>query len=283
MNRAKVSKAVLVTGCSTGIGRATAQRLASDGHVVYASARRLESIEDLTGCKKLALDVTDEASMAAAVKTIEDAESAVGILVNNAGFGLQGAFETTPLEEIRRQFETNVIGLARLSQLVLSGMRAQGWGRIVNISSMGGKFSFPGGAFYHATKHAVEAMSDVMRFELKPFGIDVVVVEPGIVRTQFADTALGTVVGDEGPYASFHRGLEKTFHNAYEGPLSRFGVGTESVARTIARAVTAKRPRTRYVVPAATRGLVLVRRVLPDRAFDLLLRTAYSPPEKPRT
>ena len=276
------SRAVLITGCSTGIGRATAQRLASDGHVVYASARRLEAIEDLAGCKKLALDVTDEASMAAAVKTIEDAEGAVGVLINNAGFGLHGAFETTPLEEIRRQFETNVIGLARLSQLVLPAMRAQGWGRIVNISSMGGKFSFPGGAFYHGTKHAVEAMSDVMRFELKPFGIDVVVVEPGIVGTQFADTALGTVVDDEGPYASFHRGLEKTFHNAYEGPLSRFGVGTESVARTIAKAVTAKRPRTRYVVPAAIRAMVLVRRVLPDRAFDLLLRSGYSAPEKPR-
>ena len=282
MNPAGASRAVLITGCSTGIGRATAQRLASDGHVVYASARRLESIEDLAGCKKLALDVTDEASMTAAVKTIEDAEGAVGVLVNNAGFGLHGAFETTPLEEIRRQFETNVIGLARLSQLVLPGMRAQGWGRIVNISSMGGKFSFPGGAFYHGTKHAVEAMSDVMRFELKPFGIEVVVVEPGIVRTQFADTALGTVADDEGPYASFHRGLEKTFHNAYEGPLSRFGVGTESVARTIAKAVTAKRPRTRYVVPAAIRGMVLVRRVLPDRAFDLLLRSGYSAPEKPR-
>ena len=282
MNPAGASKAVLITGCSTGIGRATARRLVSEGHVVYASARRPESIEDLAGCTKLALDVTDEGSMAAAVKGVEEAEGAVGVLVNNAGFGLHGAFETTPIDEVRRQFETNVIGLARLSQLVLPGMRAQGWGRIVNISSMGGRFSFPGGAFYHATKHAVEALSDVMRFELKPFGIDVVVIEPGIVRTQFADTALATVVDDEGPYASFHRGLEKTFHNAYEGPLSRFGVGTEPVARTIAKAVTAKRPRTRYVVPAAIRSMVVLRRLLPDRAFDLLLKSGYAPPENPR-
>lgn len=276
------SKAVLITGCSTGIGRATAQRLAADGHTVYATARRLESIQDLDGCKKLALDVTDEESMKAAVAAVEDAEGAVGVVVNNAGYGLHGAFETTPIDEVRRQFETNVIGLARLTQLVLPGMRSQRWGRIVNVSSMGGKFSFPGGGFYHATKHGIEALSDVMRFELKPFGIDVVVVLPGIVRTNFGDTALATVTETDGPYASFHQGLEKTFHSAYEGPLSRFGVGTESVAKTIAKAVSARRPRTRYVVPVAIRVMLLVRRLLPDRAFDVLLRTGYSPPEKPR-
>ena len=276
------SKAVLVTGCSTGIGRAAARRLADGGHTVYATARKPSSIEDLDGCKTLALDVTDEESMKQAVAAVEEAEGAVGVLVNNAGYGLHGAFETAPIDEIRRQFETNVIGLARLSQLVLPGMRRQRWGRIVNISSMGGKFSFPGGAFYHGTKHAVEAMSDVMRFELKPFGIDVVVVLPGIVRTNFSDTALATVAEADGPYASFHEGLEKTFHNAYQGPLSRFGVSTETVARTIAKAVSARRPRTRYVVPFPIKSMILLRRLLPDRAFDAVLRTAYSPPEKPR-
>lgn len=276
------SRTVLITGCSTGIGRATARKLADEGHTVYATARKLSSIEDLDGCRKLALDVTDEESMKRAVAVVEEAEGAAGVLVNNAGYGLHGAFETAPIEEIRRQFETNVIGLARLTQLVLPGMRKQGWGRIVNISSMGGKLSFPGGAFYHGTKHALEAMSDVMRFELKPFGIDVVVVLPGIVRTNFSDTALATVAETEGPYASFHEGLESTFHNAYEGPLSRFGVSMEAVAKTIVKAVSTRRPRTRYVVPFPITSMILLRRLLPDRAFDAVLRTAYSPPEKPR-
>lgn len=167
---APISKAVLVTGCSTGIGRATAEHLADAGWTVYATARRPESIADLRGCKRLALDVCDEASMRAAVDAVERAEGAVGVLVNNAGYGQEGAFEATPMDDVRRQFETNVFGLIRLSQLVLPGMRRQGWGRIVNLSSMGGKLTLPGGAFYHATKHAVEALSDALRFEVREIG-----------------------------------------------------------------------------------------------------------------
>src|SRR6266571_7453627 len=185
---ANVSRAVLITGCSTGIGRATAEQLAARGWTVYATARRPESIRDLAGrgCKTLALDVCDEASMRAAVETVERAEGAVGVLVNNAGYGQEGAFEEVPMAEVRRQFETNVFGLVRLTQLVLPAMRRQGWGRIVNISSMGGKVVFPGGGFYHGTKFALEAISDVLRYELRPFGIDVVVIEPGFIRTGFA-------------------------------------------------------------------------------------------------
>src|SRR3954454_12257234 len=185
------SKAVLVTGCSTGIGRATAERLAAGGWTVYATARRLESVADLAerGCRVLALDVTDEASMAAAVRTVQDEQGAVGALVNNAGYSQSGAVETVPLEDVRRQFETNVFGLARMCQLALPGMRAQGWGRVVNLSSMGGKLTFPGGGYYHATKHAVEALSDALRFEVAGFGVKVVVVEPGTIRTGFADAA----------------------------------------------------------------------------------------------
>jgi len=166
---ASVSRAVLITGCSTGIGRATAEQLAARGWTVYATARRTESIRDLAGrgCKTLALDVCDEASMRAAVETVERAEGAVGVLVNNAGYGQEGAFEEVPMAEVRRQFETNVFGLVRLTQLVLPGMRRQGWGRIVNLSSMGGRLTLPGGAFYHATKYAVEAISDALRFELR--------------------------------------------------------------------------------------------------------------------
>src|SRR4051795_6076398 len=176
------SRAVLITGCSSGIGRATAERLARAGYTVYATARKPESIADLegAGCRTLALDVTDEESMSAAVRTVEEAEGAVGVLVNNAGYSQSGAVESVPMDAIRRQFETNVFGLVRMCQLVLPGMREQHWGRIVNISSMGGKFTFPGGGVYHATKHAVEALSDALRFEVAGFGVKVIVIEPGL-------------------------------------------------------------------------------------------------------
>ena len=275
------SKAILITGCSSGIGKATALRLAAEGHIVYATGRTLDSIQDLEGCKKLQLEVGDEESMKAAVAAVEDAEGAVGVLINNAGYGVHGAFETTPIDDVRRQFETNFFGLSSLTQMVLPGMRAQGWGRIVNIGSAGGKIPYPGGAFYYASKFAIEGLSDVMRFELKPFGIDVVVIMPGVVRTNFVSTALSTMAETDGPYASYHRGLEKTMRSSYDGPLARYGTDTETVAKTIAKAVTVRRPRTRYVLPAAAKAQILVRRLGPDRLYDRLLGSAFSPPEKP--
>src|SRR5262245_30448178 len=274
----RISKAVLVTGCSTGIGRATAEHLAQRGWTVYATARRPETISGLRGCKTLALDVCDEASMRAAVDTVERAEGAVGVLVNNAGYGQEGAFEETPMAEVRRQFETNVFGLIRLTQLVLPGMRRQRWGRIVNLSSMGGRLTLPGGAFYHATKYAVEALSDALRFEVKPFGIDVIVIEPGPIRTQFGDTAIAAVKRVESadsPYAEFNRILAERIRDAYEGPMGRLAAGPEAVARVIERAIGAERPRTRYVVTFAARFLMALRRWLPDRAFDGFLRTQF--------
>ena len=149
---AKASRAVLITGCSTGIGRATAERMATSGWTVYATARRLESIADLAekGCKLLALDVCDSASMQAAVAAVEGAEGAVGVLVNNAGYGQEGAIESVSMADVRRQFETNVFGLLELTKLVLPGMRAEGWGRVINVGSMGGRMTFPGGGLYHA-------------------------------------------------------------------------------------------------------------------------------------
>jgi len=220
-----ISKAVLITGCSTGIGRATALLLAERGYPVYATARRLDAIADLAtkGCRTLQLDVCDEASMAAAVQTIEASEGAVGVLVNNAGYGLEGAFETTPMSEVRRQFETNVFGLIRLTQLVLPKMRAQRWGRIVNLSSVGGKITLPGGAYYHATKHAVEAMSDALRFEVSGFGIDVVIIEPGAIKTSFGDTATASIAQHaDGPYAAFNVQVAEKIKDAFEGQLERF-------------------------------------------------------------
>ena len=277
-----ISKAVLITGCSTGIGRATAERLASRGWNVYATARNVESIADLAsrGCKTLALDVCDEASMRAAVLAVQLAEGAVGVLINNAGYGLEGAFEEVPMTDIRRQFETNVFGLIAMTKLVLPGMRRQRWGRIVNLSSMGGKLTFPGGSYYHATKHAVEALSDALRFEVKGFGIDVIVIEPGPIKTRFGDTAVGSIAAPkDSPYAAFNAVLEKQIREAYEGgPMARFAAPPAAVAEVIEKAITAASPKTRYKVTLAARVLMGLRRVLPDRAFDAFLRTQFPPP-----
>ena len=277
---AGTSKAVLITGCSTGIGRATAEHLARSGHSVYATARRPESIEDLknAGCKTLALDVNDEASMSAAVSAVEEAEGAVGALVNNAGYSQSGALETIGLDDVRRQFETNVFGLLRMCQLVLPGMRRQGGGRIVNVSSMGGKLTFPGGGIYHATKYAVEAMSDAMRFEVQGFGIDVVVIEPGLIKSNFAETAVGSVSHEDGPYAEFNTAVSAVTAGAYEGPLGRLGGGPEAVAKAIEKAITAKRPRARYPVTASARVLMTQRKLLPDRAWDAVVASSFPRP-----
>jgi NAD(P)-dependent dehydrogenase (short-subunit alcohol dehydrogenase family) len=271
---------VLITGCSSGIGRAAAERLARAGMTVYASARRPESIEDLkaAGCRTLALDVTDEDSMRAAVEEVERTEGAVGALVNNAGYSQSGAVETVPLDDVRRQFETNVFGLLRMSQLVLPGMRREGRGRIVNISSMGGKLTFPGGGIYHATKHAVEALSDAMRFEVRGFGVDVVVIEPGLIRTSFGDAAVASVPSEDGPYAEFNRSVAAATARVYNGPLGRLGAGPDAVAKVIERALTAGRPRARYKVTASARVLMGQRALLPDRAWDAVVGTSFPRP-----
>jgi NAD(P)-dependent dehydrogenase (short-subunit alcohol dehydrogenase family) len=276
------SKAVLITGCSSGIGRATAEHLAERGWTVYASARRPESIADLEskGCKVMALDVCDEESMKAAVATVEQAEGAVGVLVNNAGYSQSGAVEEVPIDAVRRQFETNVFGLVRMCQLVLPGMRRQRYGRIVNISSMGGRLVFPGGGFYHGTKYAVEAISDALRFEVKGFGIDVILVEPGLIKTEFGGTAAGTVAAadGEGAYAEFNAAVAKGTAEVYEGPLARLGGGPEVVARTIEKAITKRRPRARYLVTPSARLALTQRKLVSDRMWDRLMRAQFPQP-----
>jgi NAD(P)-dependent dehydrogenase (short-subunit alcohol dehydrogenase family) len=281
---AEASKAVLITGCSSGIGHATAEHLAARGWTVYASARRTESIADLAerGCKTLALDVTDEGSMRTAVAAVEEAEGAVGALVNNAGYSQSGAIETLPLERLRSQFETNVFGLIRMCQLVLPGMRRQGAGRIVNVSSMGGRLTFPGGGAYHGTKHAVEALSDALRFEVRGFGVHVVLIEPGLIKTRFGETAAGSIdaVAAEGddPYGDFNAAVSTATAEVYEGPLARLGGGPETVARAIERAITSRRPKTRYKVTPSARLALAQRRLLSDRAWDAFLRTQFPTP-----
>jgi NADP-dependent 3-hydroxy acid dehydrogenase YdfG len=279
---AEVSKAVLVTGCSSGIGHATAAHLANKGWTVYATARRPDSISDLAdrGCKTLALDVTDEESMAAAVRAVEEAEGAVGALVNNAGYSQSGAMESVRLDDLRAQFETNVFGLVRMCQLVLPGMRRQHFGRIVNLSSMGGKVVFPGGGAYHATKFAVEALSDAMRFEVRDFGVDVVIIEPGLIRTSFGEAAVGSIEKgtEDGAYADFNAAVAATTAGAYEGPMAKLGAGPEAVARTIERAISRRRPRTRYPVTASARVLLAQHALLPDRLWDAVVGTSFPRP-----
>jgi NAD(P)-dependent dehydrogenase (short-subunit alcohol dehydrogenase family) len=277
------SKAVLVTGCSSGIGRATALHLATHGHTVYASARRPDSIADLEreGCRLLSLDVTDETSRVEAVRAIEAEHGAVGALVNNAGYSQSGAIETVPLDEVRRQFETNVFGLVRMCQLVLPAMRAQRWGRIVNVSSMGANFTFPGGGFYHATKYAIEAISDALHFEVKGFGVDVVIVQPGLIRTSFGDVA-ATAVGnaeEAGPYTNFNERVAQATRDIYiKGPARHLGGGPETVAKTIERAITADSPKIRYRVTPSARLLIGQRAVLTDRMWDRLMTTQFPRP-----
>jgi NADP-dependent 3-hydroxy acid dehydrogenase YdfG len=276
------SKAVLVTGCSSGIGQATAAGLVEAGWKVYATARRPETLAELRdrGCQTLALDVTDEGSMRAAVDAVTDAEGAVGVLVNNAGYSQSGAVETVPIEQARRQFETNVFGLLRMCQLVLPGMRAQRWGKIVNLSSMGGRLTFPGGGLYHATKYAVEAISDALRFEVRGFGIDVIIIEPGLIVTNFGEVASGSVqsAAAEGAYAEFNSGVAKLTAQAYKGPMAKLGAGPEAVAKTIARAISRDRPKARYPVTASARLMIGQRRLMPDRVWDLLMRTQFPTP-----
>ncbi|HEX5309857.1 MAG TPA: SDR family NAD(P)-dependent oxidoreductase [Solirubrobacteraceae bacterium] len=279
------SKTVLITGCSSGIGAAAAQRLAKRGDlVVYASARRLESIEALQGfgCKLLALDVTDEASMRNAVEAIVAEHGSVGALVNNAGYSQGGPIEQVSMDAVRRQFETNVFGLIYLTQLVLPGMRSQGHGRIVNIGSMGGRLTFPGGGLYHATKHSLEAISDALRFEVAGFGVGVTLIEPGLITSDFAKTAVATVAeaesdGDD-PYREFNHRLAAMTTGVYESPIRHLGGSPDVVAKAIEKAITRRKAPTRMLLTASGHLTVLQRKVLPDRLWDATMRSQLPQP-----
>lgn len=279
----KQGNAVLITGCSSGIGRATALRLHEAGWTVYASARRIESIKDLAtaGCRTLPLDVTDEASMQRAVARVEADCGAVAALVNNAGYSQSGTIEETSIELVRRQFETNVFGLARLSQLVLPGMRRARNGRIVNIGSMGGTFTFPGGGYYHATKYALESLSDALRFEVAGFGIDVVLMQPGLIRTEFADAAVTAVPeqSSDSPYRALMARVKEATRDAYtKGVLAKLGGSPDDVARTIETALSVERPKARYRVTKSAGLFMWPRASCGDRLWDRFLARHYPQP-----
>ena len=226
--------------------------------------------------------------MRAAVDEIEQAEGAVGVLINNAGYSQSGAIETVPLDAVRRQFETNVFGLVRLTQLVLPKMREQRWGKIVNIGSMGGRLSFPGGGHYHATKHALEAISDALRFELRGFGIDVILLEPGLITTEFGEAALTSMAANqttesgrdgEDPYAVFNTTVGAVTKGAYDGPMHLLGGGPDRVAKAIEKALRRRRAPARITVTPSAKLLIATRHLLSDRAWDAAMRRQFPQPE----
>lgn len=262
-------KTALVTGASSGIGEATVEQLLTAGVTVYAAARRVEKMKNLEsrGAKLVQMDVTDETSMTGGIDAILQQESAVDILINNAGYGSYGAVEDVPIDEARRQFEVNIFGLARLIQLVLPGMRANQYGKIVNISSMGGKIYTPFGGWYHATKHALEGLSDCLRWETKPFGIDVIIIEPGGIATPWGKIAAENLkkTSGSGAYAD-------AANKAADGLAERYSSDQlsdpEVVADTILKSLTARRPKTRYAVGFGARPAIFLRWLLSDRLFD---------------
>ena len=247
------------------------------GYTVYGAARRVEKIEELAseGVKALSLDVTDEASMEAAVQQIIDAEGRIDVLINNAGYGSYGAIEDVPIDEARRQFEVNLFGLARLTQLVLPHMRARGSGRILNISSMAGRITSPLGAWYHATKYALEAFSDALRMEVEEFGIDVVIIEPGGIKTPW-----GLIAADHleessrnGVYAAQAQRVAANMRKLYS-PSSNLSE-PKVISNAILRALEARRPKTRYLVGFGAKPSVFLHTVLPDRLFDKVARRIF--------
>jgi NAD(P)-dependent dehydrogenase (short-subunit alcohol dehydrogenase family) len=226
--------------------------------------------------------VTDEGSMRAAVEHVEQECGALGVLINNAGYSQSGAIETVPLDVARRQFETNVFGAMRLTQLVLPKMRAQRWGKVVNVGSMGGRLTFPGGGYYHATKHALEALSDALRFEVQGFGIDVILLEPGLITTEFGNAAAASMAHNTSagadPYERFNATVGAVTQGAYDGPMRRLGAGPEKVARTIERALARRRAPTRIAITPSAKITIAMRRLLPDRAWDAAMRQQFPQP-----
>lgn len=270
MRRNQMKRCAIVTGASSGIGKATALELHQNGWKVYAGARRTDRMEPLTskGITSLPLDVTADDSMTKFVQTVLDSEGRIDALINNAGYGSYGALEDVPLKEARQQFEVNVFGLARMIQLALPTLRSQQAGRIINISSIGGTLGEPHGAWYHATKFGVEGLSDSLRMELTQFGIDVIVIQPGAIQTEWSKIARGKLaeISAKGAYEDM---AEK--HAAMLERFDSRGSAPEVVSRAVLRACTARRPKTRYRVGQAAHAMAWLQRLLPDRSFDRLM------------
>jgi NAD(P)-dependent dehydrogenase (short-subunit alcohol dehydrogenase family) len=266
-------KVILITGASSGIGYEAALRLAGQGHKVYGAARRVELMEPLreAGVVPLKMDVTDEDSMADAVRSIIDSEGRIDVLVNNAGYGYLGAIENVTLDEARKQMEVNVFGLAALTRLVLPHMRERRSGRIINVSSIAGRAVVLFGGWYNVSKYAVEALSDALRVELKPFGIKVSVIEPSGIKTDWGIIAADNLEKSSRGSAYEETGLRmaRIFRKAY---TSNILSPSWKVARAIARAANARRPRVRYHVGAGAGLFVVLHTILPARWWDSIVR-----------
>jgi NAD(P)-dependent dehydrogenase (short-subunit alcohol dehydrogenase family) len=284
-------RTALVTGCSSGIGRAVARRLRDRGMTVYGAARNAEDLTALAeeGLRPVPLDLTDDASVAAAVRQVSEAAGGIDVLVNNAGIGIAGGVLAAPAEEVRGQFEVNVFGPLRLTQLVAAAMVARGSGTIVNVSSVAGRFGMPGSGAYSASKHAVEGLSDALRAELRRYGVRVVVVEPAVVRTRFGAKAAGADLdgadaagGGGGNDDAYARAITDWYAGTYgptpRTPAGRFASTPEDVARVVCRAALASRPRARYPVGVLAKGLLALRRWAPDAAFDAFVRRQFPVP-----
>lgn len=271
-----MQQVILITGASSGIGRATAERLISDGHCVYGSGRKDSELLDMkdNGIHPLKIEMTDDASMESAVKKVIKEQGRVDVLFNNAGYGLYGTVEETSIDDARHQFEVNLFGLARMTQLVMPHMRRQKSGKIINTSSMGGRIYTPLGAWYHATKHAVEGWSDCLRLELQQFGIDVVVIEPGGIQTQWGVIAADNIerISEKGPYKKYAKQVADGMRKRYEkqGSLSPPSV----VASAVSKAVRSGHPKTRYVAGKYARTLMFARKYFGDRVFDKIISSS---------
>ena len=262
-------KVVLITGASSGMGKVTALKLIHEGHIVYGAARRVEKMNDLVkaGGHAIKMDITDDSSVKNAVNRVINEQGQIDVLMNNAGFGSYGSVEETSIEDARYQLEVNLLGLARITQLVIPHMRKRNSGQIINISSVGGKVYTPLGAWYHATKHALEGWSDCLRLELEQFGINVVIIEPGIIETEFGDVVYEPMLkrSGNGPYKNMARSVAQATKSAYE---KGGGSSPMVIANTVSRSIKKKKPSTRYVVGKLAKPLLFIRKWFSDRIFD---------------
>jgi short-subunit dehydrogenase len=272
-SESKSAKTCLVTGASSGIGHATALDLLRAGYTVYGVARRVERMEDLStaGGHILPMNIANEADIERVVNTIMAEQGRIDVLVNNAGIGIHGAIEDVTMEQARHLFEVNLFGTARLTQLVLPQMRKQGAGVIVNVSSIGGEITLPLGAWYYASKHALEAYSDTLRQEVKPFGIHVVIIQPGIIKTEFEKETPQELRANSG-----HGAYAKVAEAMAKKAEASFGEGSKAsdpalVAETIRKAIESEKPRSRYAIGYVAGTLLMLNRLLPDRLFDRMV------------
>ncbi|WP_284401634.1 oxidoreductase [Dyella lipolytica] len=265
----------LITGASSGMGKAFAKALLAEGLIVYAAARRVDHMDDLVtlGAIAIKMDITRDDDVQAAVKRIEEDHGSVDVLINNAGFGLYGAMEETSLADARYQFEVNLFGMARLTQLLLPAMRKKRAGKIINISSMGGKIYTPLGSWYHATKHAIEGWSDCLRLELNPFNIDVVIIEPGVIATEFGSVMMNPMLerSGAGPYSKMAHAIASATKASYEKGAAS---DPQVIVDLMVKAIRADKPKTRYVAGKYAKPMMFIRKWLGDRVFDKVILSA---------